>query len=99
VIDEKLCSGPLEYYKAYKLLTSDLGRVFFKSVGDKYVANRPLHDIAITDIVWCLAFTGGVGGGGRISRNGNAIVLQWGRLCRWEGGNKRMLDSHKKALK
>jgi len=35
----------------------------------------PLHDIAITNIVWCMAQKGGVGGG-RILRNGRAIVLQ-----------------------
>lgn len=38
VIDEKLCSGPLEKYRAYKLMTSDLGKVFFKTVGNKYKA-------------------------------------------------------------
>jgi len=38
----------------------------------------PLHDIAITNIVWCMAYKGSVGGG-RILRNGRAIVLQLGR--------------------
>jgi len=36
----------------------------------------PLHDIAITNIVWCIALKGGVGGGGRILRNDRATVLQ-----------------------
>jgi len=36
--------------------------------------------------------------GGRILRNGHAIVLQLGRLCRWGGGDERMIDSHTKAL-
>jgi len=36
----------------------------------------PLDDIAITNIVWCMAYKGGVGGGGRILRYGCAIVLQ-----------------------
>ena len=35
----------------------------------------PLHDIAITNIVWYMAYTRGVGGGG-ILRNRRAIVLQ-----------------------
>jgi len=30
---------------------------------------------------------------GRILRNGRAIVLQYGRRCRWRDGNKRMIDS------
>ena len=37
--------------------------------------NWPLHDIAITNIVWCMSYTGEVGGG-RILRNGRAIALQ-----------------------
>jgi len=52
-----------------------------------------LHDIAIANIVWCMAFKGGVGGG--------ACIAQW--LCssiairyalQMEGVNKRMVDSH-----
>ena len=35
----------------------------------------PLHDIAIANIVWCMAYERGVGGG-RILRNGRPIVLQ-----------------------
>ena len=37
--------------------------------------NWPLHDIAITNIVWCMAEKGG-SVGGCILRNGRAIVLQ-----------------------
>ena len=36
----------------------------------------PFHDTDITDIVWCMVLKGGFGGGGRILRNGRAIVLQ-----------------------
>jgi len=37
----------------------------------------PLQDIAITNIVWCMAYTEGGGPvGGRILRNGRALVLQ-----------------------
>ena len=31
--------------------------------------------------------------GGSILRNGRAIVMQSGRLSRWAGGNKWMVDS------
>jgi len=37
-------------------------------------------------------------GRGRILRNSPAIALHSCRLCMW-GGNKRMMDSHKKSLK
>jgi len=36
---------------------------------------RPLHDIAITNIVWCMDKQGR-SVGGRILRNGRAIVLR-----------------------
>jgi len=42
----------------------------------------PLHDIGITNIVWCMAYKRGVGGGGRILRNGRAIVVHQGGQCR-----------------
>ena len=62
------------------------------------VSAWPLHNIAIINCVWCMAYKGAVGGG-RILRNSRAIVLQWGRRCRWGGGNERMIDFHYKALK
>ena len=36
----------------------------------------PSHDIAITNIVWCMAYKRGVGGGHRIWCNRRAVVLQ-----------------------
>jgi len=36
----------------------------------------PLHDIATTNIVWCMAYARGLGGGGAYMRNSRAIVLQ-----------------------
>ena len=53
------------------------------------------HDIAIP-ILYGVWYTKEGSVGGRILRNGRAIVMQWGRLCRW-GGSKRMIDSHNKA--
>jgi len=55
--------------------------------GVVYVTGWPLHDIVITNIVWCMAYTGGAAGG-RILRNGRAIVLQSGRLCKGGGATK-----------
>ena len=40
-------------------------------------ATWPLHDIAITNIVWCMPYKGGVGGRAYIAQwscNSNAIV-------------------------
>jgi len=45
----------------------------------------PLHDIATTNIVWCMEYNKGVGGGGRVSRNTRAIVLKWCGQCRLGG--------------
>jgi len=42
-------------------------------------ATRSLHNIAITNIVWCMAYTGGGGSvGRRILRNSRATLLQKG---------------------
>jgi len=41
-----------------------------------YTLSWPLHDIAIIDIVWCMAYKGGGSVGRRILRNGRAIVSQ-----------------------
>mmetsp|Transcript_2635 Transcript_2635/g.8776 ORF Transcript_2635/g.8776 Transcript_2635/m.8776 type:complete len:238 (-) Transcript_2635:132-845(-) len=38
VIDEALCASPVQLFAAYRLLTSEVGRVFFKAIGDKYKA-------------------------------------------------------------
>jgi len=39
--------------------------------GRVWVRDWPLHDIAITNIVWCMAYKGSVGGG--------AYLAQWAR--------------------
>jgi len=56
-------------------------------------ARWPLHDIAIANIVWCMAFKGGVGGGACIAQwSCNSIEL--GYALQVGGVNKRMMDSH-----
>jgi len=46
-----------------------------------------LHDIAIANIVWCMAFKGGVGGGACIARWAcNSIAIRY--ACRWGGQQK-----------
>ena len=55
----------------------------------------PLHDIAGTNIVRCMAYKKGVGGG--------AYIAQWScnrvSFASGGGGSKRTIDSHHKALK
>ena len=56
----------------------------------------PLHDTAITNTVWCVAYNRGVeGGGGRILRTSHAIVWQSCGQCRW-GGYKNDCFVHTK---
>jgi len=44
--------------------------------GDHFgVAGWPLHDIAIINIVWCMAYKRGGGGGAHVAKSA-AIVLQ-----------------------
>jgi len=45
----------------------------------------PLHNIGITNSVWCMAYGGGSVVGGRTLCKGRAIVLQYGWRCRWAG--------------
>jgi len=63
------------------------------------VATWPLHDIAITNILWCMAYKRGFGGGGVYC----AMVVQQycssARAMQVGGGNKRMVDLCPKASK
>jgi len=52
----------------------------------------PLYDIGITNIVWCMAYTREVGGGGRILPNSRAVVLHQGGQCRRARGMKAWLN-------
>jgi len=60
----------------------------------------PVHNIAITNSVWCMAYKGGGGGGGGgyiAQKACNSIAL--GYALQERGGNTRMIDSHIEALK
>jgi len=58
----------------------------------------PLHDIAITNSVWCTAYTRGVGGGAYIAQ-WPCISIAIGYVLQVGGRHKRMMDFHNKALK
>jgi hypothetical protein len=51
-IDEKLFNGPVDQYKAFRLLTSDLGKVFFKSMGGRYKPKSP-KSVTASKENWC----------------------------------------------
>jgi len=60
----------------------------------------PLHDIVITNIVWCMAYTGKVGGRSYIAQKSrNSIAVVWVLQMGW--GNKGMIDAwtHKNKWK
>jgi len=58
----------------------------------------PLHDIAITNIVWFAAYKRGVGKRAYIAQwSCNSIAIGWALQVGW--GDTRMVDSHNKALK
>jgi len=58
----------------------------------------PLHDIAIINIVWRMAYKEGVGGGYYIPQQSrNRIVIVWAMQV--GEGNQRMIDSCIRASK
>ena len=52
-----------------------------------------LYTILSLPILYGVWHTKGGSVAGRILRNGRAIVLQYGRRCRWGDDNQRMIDS------
>jgi len=61
-------------------------------------ANWPLHDIAITNIAWCMAYKRGVGGASK-SAQWACISIAIVRAMQVEGGNTRIIDSCTKSSK
>jgi len=55
----------------------------------------PSHDIAITNIVWCMAYKKGGRWGGRLVRNGRAKVCKRVGIASGGGGVKRMMAKAK----
>jgi len=65
----------------------------------KYTPGEGFYTILPSLIVYGIWHKRGGSMARHILRNGRSVVLQQGRCCGWGGGNKRMIDSHKKALK
>ena len=60
-------------------------------------ATWPLHDIAITDIVWCIAYKRE--SGGEVVYSPIIVQSYCTRVGNAGGGNERMVDSCKTASK
>ena len=55
LIDESLCKTPLDKYKAFRLLTSDLGKVFFKALGHNLYKAKTGKSVRMSKENWCRA--------------------------------------------
>jgi hypothetical protein len=55
MIDETLYQSALDRYKAFRLLTSDLGQVFFKSLSGNAFKPRSESAVQSTKMAWCHA--------------------------------------------
>jgi hypothetical protein len=52
-IDETLFQGPVNQYKAFRLLTSDLGKVFFKALGNHKYKPKNTKSVTASKENWC----------------------------------------------
>jgi hypothetical protein len=52
-IDDKLFQGPVNQYKAFRLLTSDLGKVFFKALSSHMYKPKSAKSVSSSKDNWC----------------------------------------------
>jgi len=55
VVDESLTKGPLAQYRAFRLLTSDVGKIFFKSLSHGRYKAKAAKSVRGTKDMWCRA--------------------------------------------
>ena len=53
MIDDKFFKGPLDTYRAFRLLTSDLGKVFFKPINDHQYKIKTPKSVKASKENWC----------------------------------------------
>jgi hypothetical protein len=58
-IDEQLFKTPVQQYKAFRLLTSDLGKVFFKALSNNKYKPKASKSVAASKDNWCREVTEG----------------------------------------
>jgi hypothetical protein len=54
-IDAKLVQGHVQKYKAFRLLTSDLGKIFFKGLSHNQFKAKAAKGVAASKEMWCRA--------------------------------------------
>merc|ERR1711934_1136691 len=57
LVDETLFKSSLDTYKAFRLLTSDLGKVFFKSLNDHEYKAKAVKSVEASKALWCHTHT------------------------------------------
>jgi len=55
LVDDSLFKSSLDAYKAFRLLTSDLGRVFFKTVNENEYKAKPAKSVRASKDNYCRA--------------------------------------------
>lgn len=57
LIDESLCNSPVDLYKTFRLLTSDLGKLFFKPINDHEYKAKAFKAVQASKEAWCREHT------------------------------------------
>jgi hypothetical protein len=52
-IDASLTSGALQQYRAFRILTGELGKIFFRTLGDSTYKAKPAKAVAASKDAWC----------------------------------------------
>jgi hypothetical protein len=55
IIDERMCKSAIDQYKAFRLLTSDLGKVFFKTLSGNAFKAKSSASVKASKDAWCHA--------------------------------------------
>ena len=53
LIDEKLCKTPIDQYRAFRLLSSDLGKIFFKALSGNAFKPKSSSSVRASKDLWC----------------------------------------------
>ena len=55
MIDASMCKTPVDLYKAFRLVSSDLGKVFFKELGGNKFKAKAMKSVKASKDNWCRA--------------------------------------------
>ena len=57
IVDETYCKSSVDLYKAFRLVSSDLGKVFFKSLGENKFKAKASKAVKASKDNWCRSIT------------------------------------------